>query len=57
MNQQIIEQSAIAVESPHQLTLLTKNPCSQTKLVASWQRDEYSKLYCMWIPQTTNINE
>lgn len=55
MNQQIIEQSAIAFELPHQQ--ISTKPCSQTKLVALWQRDKYSKLYCLWIPQTTNSNK
>ncbi len=54
MNQQITEQYAIAPKTP--LNIVNKNP-SSSKLVALWQMNKHSKLYCQWILQKTNSNK
>lgn len=54
MNQQNIDWDAIALKTP--LNIVNKNS-SSPKLVALWQIDENSKLYCQWIPQETNSNK
>jgi hypothetical protein len=51
---EIIEKYAIAPKTP--LNIVNKNPPCP-KLVALWQMDEHSKLYCQWIPQETNSNK
>ena len=34
-----------------ELSLLIKNAPVQNKLIALWQLDEHSKLYCQWVTQ------
>ncbi len=54
MNKQIFDRSAIApnCEPLSTLMLLPKNSLSQVKLVAVWQLDEHSQLYCQWVQAT-----
>ncbi len=60
MSQTISDQSALAEpaagiafnELQQQQTglfLLNGEPASQSKLIARWQLDEHSKLYCQWV--------
>lgn len=37
-----------------QLILTNKSPENRTKLVAVWQLDARSKLYCQWVEKDTN---
>ncbi len=36
---------------------LKQSSATQNKLVALWQLNEHSKLYCQWVIQTNNTNK